>query len=660
MAMSVSRLLTCLPALSLALSVSPQALLAQSRVPQHPLDGLTSSEYWAVHDILHKSGHMTPDTGVSTLLLHEPLKSTVLAWKPGDPIEREADVILEDKGQTIEARVDITAGKLESWNVMPGVQAPFTTTELHAFSDLIKSDPRVLAAFKKRDLTDLSTIHCGAGPLALRVFPEQEHMRIGYGGCTDADGQYHTWGRNIEGLWVVVDITGKKVLQVIDTGVIPTAKYVGNFEEAAEIPREGTKPIVVIQPMGPSFKIDKGEITWQNWHFRLRLDSRVGPVLNLVSYQDGEKLRSVLYEGSFSEMYVPYMDTDEGWNSRSFLDAGEFTRDGLLREIDEDDCPAHAQFISGLSTTDSGTPLLRLKEACLFERAPGDPAWRHNENGIMAGRPSRELVLRAAAAIGNYDYMMDWIFQQDGTIRVRVGATGIVEVKGSKDTVVAPQTMTGGMPTPEQGTLVAPNTVAVYHDHYLCFRLDLDVDGQSNSFMVDRLVPRKIQARTRTSIWGVEPTLAKSESEGILDIDPRKPAMWHFISATQKGPLGYPTGYEIMPEATAVDFLSPDDPSLKVGAFAEHQLWVTPYQPDERYAAGVYVTNSKGGEGLPAWTKADRPIENTDIVAWYTLGFHHVVRIEDWPVMPTLWHEFMIRPINFFSENPVMTLPHQP
>ena len=109
MAMSVSRLLTCLPALSLVLSVAPQALLAQSTV-QHPLDGLTSSEYWAVHDILHKSGHMTPDTGVSTLLLHEPLKSTVLAWKPGDPIEREADVILEDKGQTIEARVDITGG----------------------------------------------------------------------------------------------------------------------------------------------------------------------------------------------------------------------------------------------------------------------------------------------------------------------------------------------------------------------------------------------------------------------------------------------------------------------------------------------------------------------------------------------------------------------
>ena len=171
--MAISRLVLrrYLPAFAAAFSLS---LAAQNQPsPQHPLDGLTSAEYWAVHDILHKSGHMTPDTGVSTVLLHEPEKSTVLAWKPGDPIVREADVVLEDKGQTIEARIDLSGGKLESWTVIPGVQAPFTTGELHAFSDMIKNDPRVQEAFKKRGLTDMSTIQCAAGPLALRVFPER-------------------------------------------------------------------------------------------------------------------------------------------------------------------------------------------------------------------------------------------------------------------------------------------------------------------------------------------------------------------------------------------------------------------------------------------------------------------------------------------------------
>jgi hypothetical protein len=46
--------------------------------------------------------------------------------------------------------------------------------------------------------------------------------------------------------------------------------------------------------------------------------------VNLVSYQDGDKNRSVLYEGGLSEMYVPYQDPEETWNSHVFLDAGEY------------------------------------------------------------------------------------------------------------------------------------------------------------------------------------------------------------------------------------------------------------------------------------------------------------------------------------------------
>src|SRR5271170_2972862 len=174
--MTKSRSLARFVTLSLTLLVPASLVVAQSKPPQHPLDGLTSEEYWAVHDILQKSGHMTENTGVSMLVLHEPEKSVVLAWKPGDPIPREADVILEDSNKTIEALVDINGQKIESWKVIPDVQAPFTTKELNAFDDIIKHDPRVQEAFKKRNITDLSTVRCSAIPLALRVFPEQEHL----------------------------------------------------------------------------------------------------------------------------------------------------------------------------------------------------------------------------------------------------------------------------------------------------------------------------------------------------------------------------------------------------------------------------------------------------------------------------------------------------
>ncbi len=87
---------------------------------------------------------------------------------------------------------------------------------------------------------------------------------------------------------------------------------------------------------------------------------------------------------------------------------------------------------------------------------------------------------------------------------------------------------------------------------------------------------------------------------------------------------------------------------------------MTPYSRQERYAAGNYPNQSKGGEGLPAWTSANRPIRNSDIVLWYTLGFHHVVRAEDWPVLSTDWRAFELRPFDFFDRNPALDLPKLP
>src|SRR4029077_5688989 len=98
--------------------------------------------------------------------------------------------------------------------------------------------------------------------------------------------------------------------------------------------------------------------------------------------------------------------------------------------------------------------------------------------------------------------------------------------------------------------------------------------------------------------------------------------------------------------------LPPEDLAQRRAAFSAAPLWVTDYDPAELYAAGPYPNQSRGGDGLPAYAARHRPVENADIVLWATLGFHHVPRPEDWPVLPTMWHSLSLVPYGFFDRNP--------
>jgi primary-amine oxidase len=637
-------------------SCGPRA--AAQDQPVHPLDSLKTGEYWTVYDVLQQAGHADAESLFASVLLREPPKDVVLAWKPGSAILREADVVILRNGKTFEARVDVAGRKLDSWREAKNVQAPFLSSELFGADEFIKKDQRVATALRKRGITDLNTIQCIALPMSYIAVPEQTTHRIGFGSCSEQHGLYHTWGRDLDGLTMQLDMVARKVLKVVDSEAVPPAKGARSYEEIPENPRHGTTPLVISQTAGPSFQIHNGEVSWQNWRFRFRLDPRVGLVLNLVRFEDGGRLRSVMYVGSLSELFVPYLDPSNGWNNRVFVDAGEFYGvSAILQPLRPGlDCPANAAYFDGLSVGEHGAPKLAPQVVCLFERTGNDPAWRHFEGNNVYGRPSRELVLRSAAVIGNYDYLLDWRFEQEGTIDVAVGATGVIETKAS-----AQKGAGDHMDMSEYGQFVAENLIGVNHDHFFSFRLDMDVDGSANSFMVARMVEQRLESDPmRKSIWVAKPAIAAREKDAIMDVRLDAPSMWLFINPNVKGPLGYPTGYEIMPGATAKSLLSSDDPAQKLGAFSEHQFWVTPNNDSERYAAGVYPTSSSAEDGLAVWTKANRNIENTDVVGWYTLGFHHMPRVEDWPVMPTMWHHFQIRPFNFFTSNPVLDLPKTP
>jgi len=651
---SVKGILMSLGAAALVLAIA-QPVWPQSA--EHPLDGLTAPEYWAATETLQTAGKANAKTRYPMIQLKEPPKEEVLAWKPGQPMRREAFVMVEQGPQIFEAVVDVHGKKLISWTEVKGVQPPLISLGQEIELDAaVKENAELVAGLKKRGITDLNTVFCsGYGPGYFGT-AEEQGKRLLRASCADIHGGVQGAGRPIEGLEVLYDGNEGKVLRVIDTGVVPVPKDAGIYDLGAiGTLRDAPAPMKVEQPMGPGFRLNGQSVTWEKWSFHFRIDRRVGLIVTNVGYQDGGRLRPILYEGSLSEMFVPYMDPSQAWFARTFFDAGE-TPDGFSSPLEAGaDCPENAVYFDQVYTDRKGITNLKQRAACLFEQPTGYMAWRHDE-GSIESRKSRELVLRTIGIFGNYDYAFDWVFQQDGTIRVRAGATGQDEIKAVKSRTAAEDT-TGqdGM----YGRFIAENIIGVDHDHFFSYRLDFDVDGTSNSFVRDKLRVKHLSAAEslRKSVWVAEPETAKTEAQAKTSMSMEQPEIWRVVNPNVKSPLGYPVGYELMGGENAMSLLVPDDYPQKRAGFTDYQIWVTPYRENERYAAGDYPTQSKGGDGLPAWTKANRPIENTDIVLWYTMGFHHVPHAEDWPVMPTIWHGFELRPVNFFAHNPALDLP---
>jgi primary-amine oxidase len=140
-------------------------------------------------------------------------------------------------------------------------------------------------------------------------------------------------------------------------------------------------------------------------------------------------------------------------------------------------------------------------------------------------------------------------------------------------------------------------------------------------------------------------------------VDTRSARWWEIVNPDVHHRLGEPVGYRLLPGGTTFPFAQPDAPVSKRAGFIRNHLWVTPYRPDERYAAGDYPNLHPGGAGLPEWTSADRPLVGEDVVVWYTFGHHHVPRPEDWPVMPVATAGFLLKPVGFFERNPALDVP---
>jgi primary-amine oxidase len=627
---------------------------------RHPLDPLTADEIGTAVAVFKQAGLATESSRFVEISLHEPPKAEVQAFKAGDPVRREAFAVIFDpaKRGVTEAVADVGARKVVSSQVLKDVQPQVLFAEYDTVPAVIRKDPRWQAAMQKRGITDFEQVQFDIWAGGNYGIPAEQGHRVLRAVSYQVGDSTNLYARPIEGVVVYVDPNLPQVLEVIDTGVVPVSPAPDNLDDKSVGPlRTPPLPLDPAQPAGVSFKVQGHEIQWQKWHFRWSVQPRQGLVIQNVGYEDGGQVRPVLYSAYLSEMVVPYAESDETFFWRNAFDVGEY---GLGKTahtlLPGQQCPANAAFFDAAFSDEQGEPYVQANAVCVFER-DGDIAWSHYEssNETTQTRRGRDLVVRFMSVVGNYDYGINWIFHQDGTIDQETDATGIVEPKG-----VHSQSMNepGAAKELAHGTLVAPFVEAPYHQHFFSYRLDLDVDGARNSVVEMNVAATPAgPANPFKNAWSVGETVLTSEKQAMRDLNPAASRMWAVINPNRKDALGYPTGYVLMPGETAVPYSDPGTIVRQRSGFVSHQLWVTPYRAGERFAAGEYPNQSRGGEGLPKWTAADRPLENQDVVLWYTMGLTHITRPEDWPVMPTHRLSFSLLPAGFFDRNPALDLP---
>jgi len=294
------------------------------------------------------------------------------------------------------------------------------------------------------------------------------------------------------------------------------------------------------------------------------------------------------------------------------------------------------------------------RAVALYER-DGGLLWKHYDDKLKRNqsRRARQLVLSWIATVGNYEYGFNWVFHQDGTLEMEVLLSGFVETKALPSTE---------NPTKPYADLyshpLAGNLAGVHHQHFFNFRLDMDADGAANSIFEQNVEPLPTSAANPYgNAFTMHETLLRNEQEAQRLINPFSGRTWRVINPSQENALGQSVGYTLVAGDNSLPMAQPDSWIRKRAGFINAHVWVTPNDPAQMYAAGFYVNQSKGGDGLPAWTQASRSIENRDIVLWYTMGITHIPRPEDWPVMPVHRAGFKLVLSGFFDQNPTIDVP---
>ncbi|KAI0177119.1 copper amine oxidase [Pestalotiopsis sp. NC0098] len=638
--------------------------------PVHPLDPLSIDEIATASGILrqHAAGQSLKFNCVT---LREPARAEYTAWKADQgprPDRRAYSIVLKGGSAAVAtAVVNISKRKVDEWNDVDDVAPTLTLDDLDHLEINARKDPRVIEACREVGVTDMSKIYVDAWAIGFDDrwgFERRLQQGLVYYRNSPSDNQYaHPLDFSL-----VADTETAEILSVDIRRVngqrtkVPLGEhnylpeYIG-----AKYAVDVLKPIDITQPGGVSFQMRGNVLSWAGYEMHIGFNYREGIVISDVSMYDHyqKRQRTLFNRLSIAEMVVPYGNPDPPHHKKHAFDVGEYGSGLMSNSLELGcDCKGAIHYMDGIVATAKGEATVIKNAICIHEEDNGI-LYKHTDfrDGSVISARDRRLVISQIITAANYDYAFYHIFTLDGTYKMEMKLTGMLNTYGLHPTEQAAP----------YGVEVAPGITAHNHQHIFSLRVDPAIDGPKNSVVQNDAVASKEPVGSPENYFGngfyCQKTPLRTPSEAAADYNHQTSRSWDIINPNVLNPnTKKPIGYKILNNNCPKLLASPDSIVSQRAAFASKALWVVPYRDHELFPAGEFVCQSTGkthqhNPTIVDWVSRGGSINNADIVCYLQFGLTHFPRTEDFPIMPAEPVGITLRASSFFEKNPALWVP---
>ena len=428
-------------------------------------------------------------------------------------------------------------------------------------------------------------------------------------------------------------------------------------EDFGDYPERDLPPPVSVQPYGPRYKLDRKErfVSWFGFEFYITNAQATGFSIYDIRFK-GER---VMYELGLQEALAHYAGDDPMQGGLEFLDSFFRMGKNAFELVPGYDCPAYADYLDAEWHQAYKTHHMP-NSLCIFEFTADYLMSRHTAQYSVTASRNTYLTVRSVSTVGNYDYTIEYMFYMDGTIEVKVRASGFI--------FSAFYTANSTKGEDEYGHRIHDALSSSMHDHVINFKADMDVAGSSNN-----MVRLALEPLTRSYPWD-QPEQPKRNTMHLVEypvneeagVDwPKNSGEFYLIySSDQKNAWGERKGYRITsgtglgstPHLTIINSTTLGDSAR----WAEHDLWVVQQKDTEPRSADplnyfaphdpiIDFTKIADHESLEQSDDYDG-----DLVIYFNVGAHHIPHSGDIPntLMHTSASSVMFIPHNFADRDP--------